>query len=188
MKTPKTLEIEIEGVCPMLMHNGRLADPLDKHTKKLAALTAKRKKTDDDHAEVADAEWEGGLYWSAELGGPYIPSQNIEAMLSESAARDRRKAAALGGIVAEDAPLKYRGPRDIAGLRADPAFRDRALVNVKGARIMRTRPRFQRWSATLKLTLIGDASPDEVRRWCEVAGSQIGIGDYTPKYGRFVVK
>lgn len=57
----ETMKVKWTGTVPMLMHNERLADPLDPHTKALAALTSTRgnaKKTDAHIEDVARAEWD----------------------------------------------------------------------------------------------------------------------------------
>jgi hypothetical protein len=51
------------------------------------------------------------------------------------------------------------------------------------------RPIFQEWSAVITLnvedTLI---NPTRVDEWLDVAGTQIGIGDWRPQNGRFTVE
>ena len=51
--------ITITGTAPMLMHNGRLANPLDPATQTLKALTSKRKKTDDDLFDIRTLGFRG---------------------------------------------------------------------------------------------------------------------------------
>ena len=68
--------ITITGTAPLLMHNGRLANPLDPSTQALKSLTSKRKKTDDDLFDIARAEFLGGLYIDPDVG-PYVPGENV---------------------------------------------------------------------------------------------------------------
>ena len=60
--------VTVEGIRPLLMHNGRLCDPLDEHTKKLKALAKQRNKSDDDHIRVARAEFEAACTTTRSLG------------------------------------------------------------------------------------------------------------------------
>jgi hypothetical protein len=53
---------------PLLMHNERLADPIDPYTRWLAELTKKRTKTERDHEEIGRREFMGGGYWANDDG------------------------------------------------------------------------------------------------------------------------
>jgi hypothetical protein len=59
---------KLTGIRPLIMHNGRMADPLDPMAKKLKKLSGERKKTDATHEKMAEIEWEASLYWSDSLG------------------------------------------------------------------------------------------------------------------------
>ena len=74
------LMLKITGTAPLLMHSDRFANPLDKLTKAHKELTAKRKKTDEDHSAIAKSEFIGGCYWNKESGF-YIPAQNLDSCL-----------------------------------------------------------------------------------------------------------
>ena len=62
--------ITITGTAELLMHNARLANPLDSAAKAMKAISSKRVKTDEDHAEMARLEHFGSLYYDSEIG-PY---------------------------------------------------------------------------------------------------------------------
>ena len=62
------MKITIEGTRPLLMHNGDLADPMSEGAKKLAAVSKKRSKSEDDFVELARVEFEGGLYFDKKIG------------------------------------------------------------------------------------------------------------------------
>ena len=47
------VRLTLTGVEPLLMHSDRLSDPLDPHAMALREVSSKRKKTDDDHREMA---------------------------------------------------------------------------------------------------------------------------------------
>ena len=54
MESVKVLSFHIQGTVPTLMHNGRLADPLDEKSILLKEITGKRKKTEADQMEMPE--------------------------------------------------------------------------------------------------------------------------------------
>lgn len=185
----KTLKFKMVGVRPLIQHNGRLADPLDPYAQVLKRLTSIKVKTDEIHRQIGDAEWEGGLYYDAELG-PVVKSDAIECLMVQAAKKVKKGPDAKAGIFAADELYKidYEGPRDLPTLKDTPAYRLRVGVPVKGSRIMRTRPRFAGWSITGAIkfdeTLF---NADAIEDLLEVAGARVGLGDWRPKYGLFTV-
>ena len=81
--------LKIEGLAPLLMHNARLANPLDTIVQAKKPIAAKRTKTDDDHALLSKYEFLGGLYIDADAG-PYLPAENIERCIRDAAAFSRQ--------------------------------------------------------------------------------------------------
>ena len=67
------------GGSPLVMHNERLADPLDEYVRDIAKLSRKRQKTEADHLEIARLEFLGGLY----LNGDGVPSVAAVALLDD---------------------------------------------------------------------------------------------------------
>lgn len=195
-------ELTIKGTSPLIMHNGRLADPLDPFSKEMKRLSGKRKKTDEDMAVMAVMEWCGGLYHSegdieiadgmVKWGNgiiPIVPAALIEACIAEGAKKSKLgKQAKAGVIVNDDVPLKYKGPTDMNQLMSDARFASRKQARVQQNRIMRTRPIFREWSCTFKVEF-----DPEVMNWEQVleatiqAGRYVGLGDWRPKHGRFEV-
>ncbi len=184
----KTLKVTIKSNGPMMMHNGQLADPLNAYTKALKACTAKRKKDDDDQEDIAEAEFQGGLYHDPEIG-PFIPGGMLDAMLTDGAKKRKMGKEFKAGVTVteEEVQLKYKGPRERKALWADESFRDRRGVKVGQARVIRTRPVFKEWSLTFHIE-IEDINPSEVAEALEIAGRKCGIGDYRPRFGKFSVE
>jgi hypothetical protein len=179
--------LDITGTAPLLMHSARLSDPLDPATRAMAKVSGKRKKTDDDHAELARLEHVGSLYLDADLG-PYVPGANIEACLFRAASKYKLMSALKTALLVPEEvnPLAYRGPRDPAGLWADKAFVHRASVKVGTSRVIRTRPVFHAWALTASGSLDTEVvDPDAFAQIVETAGRLIGLGDWRPRYGRF---
>lgn len=186
----KTMKVEIEGIAPLVMQSAQLVDPLDEITKAIKRLTAKKtNKTDDDHAAIGRLEFQGSLYMHPEHG-PIIPAANVERMLCDAGKLSRlgTKVKMALQVVEDYVPLGYNGPRDLAGLQADPRYHLRTAVVVAKARVMRERPRFPEWN--LEFTLAYDNSvlnTEQVRELIETAGRYIGLGTWRPRHGRFEV-
>lgn len=183
-----TTTFTINGITPLIMHNGRLSDPLDEWTQALAKLTSKRKKTIDDHKAVSKTEWFGGLYIDDD-GTPCLPGEVIEASLVEGAKKYKLGKASKGGlVVVGNFKLKYDGPKTAEKLWEHGGFLKRASVKVGTARVIRSRPIFPEWSCKFSVmwdpSLISDE--DTLREIVESAG-QSGICDWRPKFGRFQV-
>lgn len=190
----KMISVTIGGPC-LLMHNGRLANPLDPYTKELGALTKKKKKSDEDHLAIQKAEWNGGIYHDDEIG-PYISGEAVQQMLVEAARKSKQgKEFVSVSVVEEEIPLQYEGPRDRESLFKDERFKDVRSVKVQQNRVMRTRPKFNTWKLSFTIEIDDDASVnvEDVERALLVGGRKVGIGDYRPgspkggRYGRFFV-
>lgn len=183
-----TMTVELTGTLPLLMHNERLANPLDPAAKKLKVITSKRKKTDDDLEALSRVEFEGGLYHSDD--GPFVPSKWILSMIRDGARITKQGKDAIRAILLleTDLPLKYKGPRDIEGLW-NAGFFDRRMVGNQKARVLRTRPRFDKWGVSFTLQFDETVFDRvQIERILETGGRMIGLGDYRPVYGRFDVK
>lgn len=185
----KKLTLELTGVAPLLLHNSRLADPLDEFARALKKVSSKRAKTDADHEEMGRLEWLGGLYMADKVG-PCIPQANALAMLVAGAKFNRLGKAAKAGIVIDKVgKIEYDGPREPEKMWAAGKFIDKRSARINGkSRIMRTRPRFDDWKVTLEVmyepTIVDRES---VIRFAEKAGEVEGLGDNRPQFGRFTV-
>jgi len=183
----ETLNVTFKGVSPLLMHSCVGVNPTHPLTLELKKFTSKRKKTEEDNLKVLDLSWRLGLYYDEEVG-PYIPAENVEATLRESAKKNKQgKMVTLGVFVTPDRiPLLYDGSRDADALMQDMNFRDVKVGVIQRARILVCRPRFNHWS--IDFTLDFDETVIDRQDVIEIikrAGSQIGICDYRPRYGRF---
>ena len=188
----KKLSFTITGAAPLLMHNGRLADRDDPYARQMTEIHSKRKKTDADYEESARLEFLGGLYLN-ENEEPCIPGHVFEAAIigKGGAARMERmgKQSAAAFWVLEDAPLIYDGPRDPQTLWGDKRFISQSLVKVQRNTVKRTRPIFRTWSAKINVEFNNNLLDEaDVRRWIEVAGEQVGLMDWRPRFGRFTVQ
>ncbi len=185
----ESVTFEIRGVSPLLLHNGQTADPLNQWAKRMKEISSKRKKTDADHLELAHVEFLAGLYLNDD-GQPIIPGVNIEAALIEGARKQRIGENAKAGIISDGSwPIDYTGPKEAEALWADKRFVDRRPVRIQQNKVMRTRPIFRSWSAKIKVDFLPEQlNKSQVVQMMETVGNSIGICDYTPKFGRFVVE
>lgn len=183
------LSFHIEGISPLLLHNGRLANPLDKIVREIKKITGKRKKTEEDLMGLMKLEWYGSLY--VEDSRIVIPGNNIESMLCYAAKKTKMGEVCKSGILCDgNWPLDYNGPKEIDVLFNDGEFIDTRGCVVGQSRVMRTRPIFKTWSLKFDVSYLPDIveSAETVKSWVVTAGRLIGLCDFTPKFGRFMLK
>lgn len=184
----KSLSLKITGVSPLILHNGQMANPLNKWTKQLKAISGKRNKTDADFEQMARLEWFGGLY--LHNGKPCLPGEVLEAAFINGARKNKRGKQTQAGLMCPDNYLiVYDGPTDLDEMWNDESFRIVSKVKVGQASVMRTRPIFQKWAC--EFTLMYDDSllnEREVLDMIRITGEQVGLCDWRPKFGRFTVE
>lgn len=183
------LRIRITGIAPLLMHNSRRSlNPKDELTRAFKALSGKRGKTEEDQEKISDMEFMLGLYTN-ENAEPILPGDVLEATFIQGAKKTKSGKQAAYGMHCDDAKLIYNGPKNADGLLADPRFRDVRPVAVQRARIARTRPIFKDWSAVVTVHFNPSvANKQDVLKWIEAAGATSGVGDFRPKFGRFIAE
>lgn len=184
----KTEKFKLTSVCPLLMHNPVTADPLSKWAKALKQVSGKRTKTDADHEEMARIEFLAALYINEQ--GPIIPTTWVDATLINAAKKNKEGMLAKSGVFCKaHSMLEYDGPRTANDMWDDVRFRHRALVKVGTARVMRTRPVFNSWSAVIEVSIEDSIiNPSRLSDWFQIAGLYIGFGDWRPQFGRFESK
>jgi len=181
------IEFKIEGVSPLLMHNGQLANPLNPLVKQMKAVTGKRKKTDDDHAELSRLEFRAGLYLSA-AGQVEIPSEILESCLVEGAKKSKLGKQFKSAIaIYENSPLDYGEMLTVDQLwERSEEFADVRGVKVGTSRVMRTRPIFRNWKLSFTVSFNPELlNPEQIVLAVQDAGTQVGLCDYRPKFVRF---
>ena len=178
---------KIKGTSAMLMHNAQLANPLNDWARAIKKISNKRKKTDEDHVEMARLEFMGGLYWDGKQF--IVPASNWESALAEGAKKVKMGKTVKSAIfIYDDSPLTFAGPKNPDARWDDPSCRDQRPAKVKTSSVIRTRPKFDGWSCEVKVMfdpeLIDREALDSIM---DIVGRQIGVGDYRPKFGRFEV-
>jgi hypothetical protein len=185
---PESVSLRVLGTRRLLMHCGRMADPLDPATKALKRLTSRRMKTEADHEEIGRIEWNGSLWLDA--GRPCIPAEALAGTFVAAAKSLKRKDAARAGLMVErNALLEYEGPADLDELWSSPEFKLRALVTIGGARTVRTRPCFKDWAVNFKAHYLPSLwNREDVVEMYRLAGFTKGLGDWRPTNGTFLVE
>ena len=191
----KELKVRLTGIRPLVMHNGLLADPTNPYVRAIKKITSKgtKKMTDADYIERDRLEWEGGLYWSDEIGGIAIPSDNLERCIQEGAKKNRlgKDFAAAVFVQEPEVAVSHRlSGKDNEAIRSDSGYTLRKGVKVQLSRIIRIRPMVPSgWSVTFTVefddTIVNKQS---VVQALPEAGALVGLGDWRPKFGRFSVE
>lgn len=184
----KTVKISIKSSGPMLMHSDRTANPLNSHAKALKAITGKRKKTDDDHFEIAKLEFNASCYHNGKNW--YIPSANFEAMLLASAKHFKLGTTIKQALlVPDDATFEFDDdkmkPEDLFNI---DEYVDQRTVKIGQAKTVRTRPIFNNWKSTFVCWLDTDKmNIEQLLQIIENSGKYVGLGDYRPRFGKFTI-
>ena len=119
---------------------------LPKWTRELKKITKKTKKTDADHEEMARLEWYGSLYLN-EKNQIIVPSIMVEAALKDAAKREKKgKVVDRGLVCTNTSALDFGEKKTLEQLWADEKYRLTVGVRIKGNRVMRTRPKFDKWA------------------------------------------
>jgi hypothetical protein len=181
---------KLTGTRPLLVHNVQLADPDNHWARQIAAITKKRKKTEEDRKEISDLEWEGGLY--IHNGVISIPTANVLRSLVETAKIGKQGKTITRALTPTElsVPLVYSGPQDLEELKRKPEFRDLAMVRVGTKRILRTRPIFRSWALFLEWELLTEVLDfSDFESIVIQAGRVEGLGDNRQNgYGRYAAE
>jgi hypothetical protein len=184
------VKVEIEGDGGIVLHNGQTANPLNPYAKAIKQISSKRKKVDADHEQMAELEWEAGLYLDDDKR-VNLPGYVIEACIVNGAKRTKDGQTAKTCLFVDgDADFFVEGSQvKLDDIKSNPKYQLAVPVKVQTSRVMRTRPMFKNWSASFTLHLMKDvANTNTVKGWVENAGSLVGLCDWRPRYGRFRVK
>ena len=184
----KTATYTIQGITPLMIKSDRSVNPFDPGTQALKALTGKKKKTEDDIADIARVEWMVSLYDEQE--DIFIPGFNLFACMRDAGKLRKMGTTIKRAVIVQDdrVALQFDGPKKPADLFKDKAFVDIRSVGVSGKRVQRCRPLFKDWR--LQFTVLYEESAiqrSDLDRILQDAGPMIGLGDYRPRFGRFEV-
>lgn len=185
----RKVELKITGTTALLMHNVRLANPLNKYSKRISELnTDKKVKGADKESVILEMyriEWEGGLYHteteaSDDGTGAYLPARNVHKSILEAARMTREGPGIEQGSfsIGGKFRLEYDGPRSVADLYADGRFLDLQTVTVGASKVTRARARFDAWGCTASFMVDPDVcKPERFAELAAKAGAYKGVGD-----------
>lgn len=183
-----TVEVEIQGVSPLLQHRYPVPE-LDTMSK-----GGKRQTGATDYTQ----EWRQYFYATPD-GDLYQPASHLEGALTSAATsfkitgrrgktyKDLFRAAVF---VTPDTLLHGMSVPDELDTDADkPLFLDVRPVVVNRARVVRIRPAFRAgWKLAFTLEVLDDQiAPELLNDVLTLAGRTVGIGDYRPRFGRFLI-
>lgn len=171
------------------MHSTAGLDPTHPLRKRTAEISSKRgaKKTDADIEERDWIDYQLAIYHDGNR--PFLPDTMLHGVIRDGAKNARKGREILSSVeIGEtDIPLIYSGPTGVRELY-DAKFVDRRRVVVQRAGVLRVRPRFNQWSAEFSVYVDESViNPDAVKTALEYGGSRVGIGDFRPRFGRFIV-
>ena len=182
------VKVQLEGIAPLILHNGQTSDPSNKFSQAMKQISSKRKKTEADYTELAKLEFFAGLYLNQEKQ-VVVPSSCLQAVIIAGAKKHKEGPAAKAGVFVLDSEprLEYGAnlsPEQLWEQRDTYALVARAKIGQSA--IMRTRPIFRSWKISFKVFLNEDlVSKASFSDWIATAGVQVGLCDWRPQHGRF---
>lgn len=197
------IKFKLVGETALLMHNNRLANPLDKYSQAMSKKSGKRKKTIEDIWELARIEWEGGLYLYD--GEVKIPMRVVNKCFERGATKQKNGMLWKSGcFIKEDyCPLKYSGIKisvtmngEVPNPELDKFFEKyiyQTMVRVGQATLLRTRPMFEGWSFETTVMYDGNViNKEALIQAAKDAGHLVGLCDWRMEkggqFGRFSVE
>jgi len=166
----KTIQVEIKGVTPLLMHNAANMD----------SKSIKKNPT----KEYDDEAYAESVTYRDEDGDLCVPARCIKASILNASAWFKAGKRSMKQIVAGCTRIE---PYDIK-LGVKEYEIDRRPVVVQRSRIMRARPLIKKWKLKFNIVyneaMLKGESIDTLRQIIEEAGQRVGLLDNRPqKYG-----
>lgn len=183
--------LNVVGTKPLLVHNVRMANPLDQWKRALKALTddKKKSKTDEGLLEILKVESRGAIY-ETEDGLVGMPMDNIYSTIQEAAKSFKRGADIERSLLYEPivVPLIVDGRtwKVEEYLTGGADHIDVRPVGVQQRKTLRARPIFHNWAFTCEFSLISQVMDiRDLAPIIERAGQFVGLCERRPRYGTF---
>lgn len=197
----KNFTFTIVGNCPMLVHNGGNISPLNPLNKLKSEFTGKRKKTDDDHLNIARIEWFQSLYLNKAFRleqrqnvfyikddtglDPILPAKCVRACIKSGAKlskNGKNTDRAVGYTKVEFYRPSLDGKKlsfpSINKMSDMPEYVDESVQSVNRAKVMRYRGKFEQWAATVHGYIMEEImNPEALEQSIFAAGLYEGIND-----------
>lgn len=183
-----TIDVTVQGTAPLMQHRFPIPD--------LADMSKGGKKATG--APDYTQEWRNYFYADSD-GNVFQPAAHIEGALVKAAVsykipgrrgktyKDLFRAAVFVGPDRIEHGVKVPDQLDTDADK--PLYLDVRPVVVQRARVVRIRPTFKAgWELSFTIEVIDDSISSElVHDVLALAGKTVGIGDFRPKFGRFMV-
>lgn len=170
----KSIEIEITGIAPLLCNRFPTENAGTEQSKARVKVYIP--------TEIAERK----LYKSAD-GKPYIPGEHIfQSMRKASVDFKFEKKKSFKDVITSGIVIT---PDEIP-LISDKLYEiDARPVVIQRARVLSWRPKFNNWKLRFTIQILDDEniSVNNIKEILEKAGATKGIGDYRPRFGRFMV-
>lgn len=200
-KDTKTFLASIRGASPFIMHNSEGANPLCRWTLEGASIKKKgSKKTEADIKKLDEISFMSSLYWSQDLDGLYLPTDNLRKMILEAGRSLDQKGAKkqISGIRFNEY-LGYKflteNRSDISLLKDDLTKRYFKIVTIGRAKVPSVRAIFKSWQVDFEIMIdTSIINPSSVEEWISYGGDRIGLGCRRPygptpgEFGRFILE
>ena len=191
----QTICVTYRGIDSILQNNPQMSDPLNKFSKEMKQITGKRKKTDEDIADMRNLEIRAKIYFDEEIG-IYVPSSWVQASIAGvSWSRAKIKKGDIRACVfvtEQKLKLQYDGfeqvkkPMDIVG---NDRFHLIQSLKQGQVRVVKATPIFNNWSFSCDIEFDDSIiNESELKSIIEYGAKFGGFGDFRPTYGRAVVE
>jgi len=183
-----TVNIQVEGIAPLMQHRFPLPDFAD------MGKGGKKKTGETDYTQ----EWRDYFYSTID-GDIYQPATHFDGCMAKAAAgykiqggRGKTYKDLFKGNVFVSPDAILHGVKVPETLDADAdktLYLDIRPVVVQRARVVRIRPCFKPgWKLGFEITVLDDqVPPNVVNEVLALAGRTVGVGDFRPRFGRFMV-
>lgn len=180
------VDVTIKGTAPLLQHRFGQAAITE-------AQSVKKRTGEMDYSE----EWRDTVY-ADEDGWLYEPATHLESAMIKAAVsfkikgrrgktyKDLVKAAVY--VEPEMIPLNVQIPENPTSNPLEPFYVDIRPVIISRARVLRARGALAKgWELIFTISVIDDQLASTVlKEILDEAGRAVGIGDYRPRFGRFI--
>lgn len=183
-----TVSVSVEGIAPLLQHRYPLPD--------FESLTkgGKKQTGETDYTQ----EWHSYLYVNSS-GEVFQPATHFDGCLVKASAgykiqgqRGKTYSQLFKGNVFCSPDEILHGVKEPETLDTDAdkqLYLDLRPVVIQRARVARIRPCFKPgWKLDFEIVVLDDQIPHNVlNEVLQLAGRTVGIGDFRPRFGRFMV-
>lgn len=182
------VNVSIEGVAPLMQHRFPVPDFED------LGKGGRRVTGEQDYSQ----EWKEYLYVTPE-GDIYQPATHIDSAMAKAASGYKIQGARgktykdlfKGNVFTSPETILHnvKAPEILDTDTSKQLYLDVRPVVVQRARVIRVRPCFAPgWGLDFEITVIDDQIPvNVVNEVLTLAGRTVGIGDFRPRFGRFMV-